>query len=52
MLNGAQLEVRREDLGSKGVWYRVVLPVDSFRATTQTCASIKSNGVDCVAING
>jgi hypothetical protein len=52
MLNGAQLEIRRVDLGSKGVWYRVVLPVNSFRDATQTCASIKSNGLDCVAING
>lgn len=52
MLNGAQLEIRRVDLGAKGVWYRVVLPVNSFRDATQTCASIKSNGGDCVAING
>ena len=52
MLNGAQLEIRRVDLGSKGVWYRVVLPVNSFRDATQTCAAIKSNGGDCVAING
>jgi hypothetical protein len=52
MLNGAQLEIRRVDLGSKGVWYRIVLPTNSFRDATQTCASIKSNGGDCVAING
>jgi hypothetical protein len=52
MLNGASLEVRRVDLGAKGVWYRVVLPVRSFQDATQTCAAIKSNGGDCVAING
>ena len=52
MLNGASLEVRRVDLGAKGVWYRVVLPVSSFQDATQTCAAIKSNGGDCVAING
>lgn len=51
-MNGAALEIRRVDLGAKGVWYRVVLPVNSFRDATQTCASIKSNGGDCVAING
>jgi hypothetical protein len=52
MLNGASLEIRRVDLGAKGVWYRVVLPVNSFQDATQTCAAIKSNGGDCVAING
>jgi hypothetical protein len=52
MLNGASLEIRRVDLGAKGVWYRVVLPVRSFQDATQTCAAIKSNGGDCVAING
>jgi hypothetical protein len=52
MLNGASLEIRRVDLGAKGVWYRVVLPVDSFQSATQTCAAIKANGGDCVPING
>jgi hypothetical protein len=52
MLNGARLEIRRVDLGAKGVWYRVVLPVNSFQDATQTCAAIKSRGGDCVAING
>jgi hypothetical protein len=52
LLNGASLEVRRVDLGAKGVWYRVVLPVNSFRDATQTCATIKANGGDCVANAG
>jgi hypothetical protein len=52
MLNGAALEIRRVDLGAKGIWYRVILPVRSFQDATQTCAAIKSNGGDCVAING
>jgi hypothetical protein len=51
-LNGVPLEIRRVDLGAKGVWYRVVLPTNSFQDATQTCASIKSSGGDCVAING
>jgi hypothetical protein len=51
-LNGATLEIRRVDLGAKGVWYRVELPTRSFQDATQTCAAIKSNGGDCVAING
>ncbi|HHY48602.1 MAG TPA: hypothetical protein GYA10_02500 [Alphaproteobacteria bacterium] len=52
VLNGASLEIRRVDLGAKGVWYRVVLPRESFQDATQTCAAIKSNGWDCVAIGG
>jgi hypothetical protein len=52
LLNGRSLAVRQVDLGAKGVWYRVVLPVDSFQEATQTCASLKANGVDCVPIGG
>ena len=51
LLTGS-LEIRRVDLGAKGIWYRVVLPTSSFQDATQTCAVIKSNGGDCVAING
>ena len=51
-LNDAGLEIRRVDLGAKGIWYRVVLPTGSFQNATQTCASMKANGVDCVAIGG
>lgn len=46
------LEVRRVDLGAKGIWYRVVMPTSSFQNATQSCATIKANGGDCVAING
>lgn len=52
ILNGRSLEIRQVDLGAKGVWYRVVLPVNSFSEATQTCASFKANGTDCVPING
>ena len=52
LLNGAQLQVRPVNLGSKGVWYRVVLPTGSFQQATQACATIKANGSDCVPING
>ncbi len=51
-LGGGSLEIRRVDLGAKGIWHRVVLPTGSFQNATQTCASFKANGVDCVAING
>jgi len=52
ILNGRSLEIRQVDLGAKGVWYRVVLPTNSFTDATQTCASLKAGGVQCVAING
>lgn len=52
ILNGRSLEIRQVDLGAKGTWYRVVLPTGSFSEATQTCASFKANGTDCVAING
>jgi len=52
LLNGRSLAVRQVNLGAKGTWYRVVLPVDSFQEATQTCASLKANGVDCVPIGG
>lgn len=52
ILNGRSLEIRQVDLGAKGVWYRVVLPTSSFSEATQTCASLKANGVQCVPING
>lgn len=52
ILGGRSLAVRQVNLGAKGTWYRVVLPVDSFQEATQTCASLKANGVDCVPIGG
>ncbi|MDB5538587.1 MAG: hypothetical protein JWQ89_314 [Devosia sp.] len=52
LLVGRSLAVRQVDLGAKGTWYRVVLPVQSFQEATQTCASLKANGVDCVPIGG
>lgn len=51
-LLSSPLEVRRVDLGAKGIWYRVVMPTGSFQDATQSCARIKANGGDCVAING
>ncbi|WP_374621860.1 hypothetical protein [Devosia sp.] len=52
LLEGRGLEIRRVDLGAKGIWYRVVLPTGSFQQAIQACASFKANGADCVAING
>lgn len=52
LLAGRSLAVRQVNLGAKGTWYRIVLPVQSFQEATQTCASLKANGVDCVPIGG
>jgi hypothetical protein len=52
ILNGRSLEIRQVDLGARGTWYRVVLPTGSFSEATQTCATLKANGTECVAING
>lgn len=52
VLGGRSLEIRQVDLGARGVWYRVVLPVNSFSDATQTCASLQANGTQCVPING
>ncbi|MBK8082974.1 MAG: SPOR domain-containing protein [Devosia sp.] len=52
LLGGRGLEIRRVDLGAKGIWYRVVLPTGTFQQATQACASFKANGADCVAIGG
>ena len=52
LVAGTSLGIRSVDLGAKGTWYRVVLPVNSFQEATQTCASLKANGVDCLPIGG
>jgi hypothetical protein len=52
ILGGRSLAVREVDLGAKGTWYRVVLPVPTFQDATDTCAGLKNNGIDCVPIGG
>lgn len=52
ILGGRSLAVRQVDLGAKGTWYRVVLPVPTFQDATDTCAGLKNNGIDCVPIGG
>ncbi len=51
-VSGASLQIRRVDLGARGIWYRVVLPTGSFQEATQVCATVKANGNDCLPING
>jgi hypothetical protein len=51
-LGSRQVLIRRADLGSKGIYYRVRLPASSLQEATEVCASIKANGGDCFATNG
>jgi hypothetical protein len=48
LFGGNQLVVQSADLGQKGVWYRVKLPVASLADAQSICASIKANGGDCI----
>jgi hypothetical protein len=48
LFGGNQLVVQQADLGQKGIWYRVRLPVGSLAEANQICADIKANGGDCI----
>jgi hypothetical protein len=48
LFGGNQLIVQSANLGQKGVWYRVKLPVASLSDAQSICASIKANGGDCI----
>ncbi|MEQ1771346.1 MAG: SPOR domain-containing protein, partial [Devosia sp.] len=48
LFGGNTLRVVSADLGQKGVWYRVRLPVGSLSDANAICASIKANGGDCI----
>lgn len=52
LFGGQQLEIRRVDLGAKGIYYRVRLPANSLQDASQLCNSVKANGGDCFAVNG
>jgi hypothetical protein len=46
---GTKLQIVRADLGSKGVYYRVILPTASSADAVALCSTIKANGGQCVA---
>lgn len=50
ILNGAQLEITRADLGARGIYYRVRVPAASREYAAQFCATVTANGGDCVAM--
>jgi hypothetical protein len=52
LFGGNQLVVQSADLGQKGTWYRVKLPVSSLGDAGQICSQIKANGGDCIVTGG
>ena len=52
-LAGTSSEVRRADLGSGGIWYRVLIgPFADRPAADRTCAQLKAEGGTCFAASG
>jgi hypothetical protein len=51
LFNGAEPEVRRVDLGDRGIYYRVLVPANSLNDAAGVCASVKSAGGDCFVRN-
>jgi len=47
LFGNTQLEVKRVDLGQKGVYYRVRLPAASMQSANQICSNVKAAGGDC-----
>lgn len=50
-LNGGSLLVRRVDLGTRGIYYRVQLPTSTLSEANSICNAIKSAGGDCFTRN-
>jgi hypothetical protein len=52
-LAGAATEVRRADLGTRGIWYRVLLgPFPDRSAADRLCSQLKTEGGSCFAASG
>src|SRR5690349_11700365 len=52
-LAGAETDVRRADLGSRGVWFRVLVgPFADRPAADRMCARLKAEGGTCFAATG
>ncbi len=50
-LRGGRLEVRRVDLGDRGIFYRVLLPTASLSEASSVCNAIQNAGGDCFPRN-
>jgi hypothetical protein len=52
LFGGSKLVIQPADLGQKGTWYRVKLPVSSLASAQSVCSDIKANGGDCIVTGG
>ena len=50
MFAGAPAEIRRVDLGERGIYYRVLVPANSLQDANTICSNIKSIGGDCLTM--
>ena len=48
LFGGSEAEIHRVDLGTKGVWYRVLVPANSRGSANSICMDIKNAGGDCI----
>ncbi|WP_421760169.1 peptidoglycan-binding protein [Devosia sp.] len=51
LFGGARLEIETDDLGAKGVVYRVRLPTESVERANTICTAIKSGGGGCYVMS-
>jgi len=47
LFGGANMEVQRVDLGTRGVFYRVRVPAGSLAEASNICTNVKAAGGDC-----
>lgn len=50
LFGGAAPEIRRVDLGERGIYYRVVVPAASREGAANICTNIKAAGGDCLLL--
>ncbi|MEO9298715.1 SPOR domain-containing protein [Devosia alba] len=50
LFGGANLEVQRVDLGTKGIYYRVRVPANSLEEANMICTNVKAAGGDCFTL--
>lgn len=48
LFGSSPVEIRRVDLGERGIYYRVVVPADSRQTASNICVNVKAAGGDCV----
>ena len=47
LFGGANMEVQRVDLGTRGIYYRVRVPASSVEQANNFCVNVKAAGGDC-----